>query len=448
MLDAGRDIVSGSQSAETDSRKLRIFISYSRDDLDFADQLDAALRTCGYECTLDRHGISGGEDWQRRLGNLVRESDTVVFILSPASVRSDMCGWEVEEAARLGKRILPVLCRPLDGIEPPRRLRDLNYVHFFAAPKIPGSGFGTGLSGLVTALNTDLDWLRDHTRYLQRATEWDNKGREANRLLSGSDISEAKAWIARRPKAAPEPTTLQLDYIYASERAEAARDNTERQRLEIVAAAQTERAAALKQAEQALRGEAEAQRQRARLRNITLAVVLGFALLSSALSVLAVRQSLVAEEQRKAAVEQRKEADRQKLNAEDQRKVANGMADDVTTLILKLEKKYGFDAADNKNQASIYQRGAAMGLPYAINNLAVLYELGHGVPKDPAKAAELYEQASHKGYALAMRNLGNLYYAGNGIPKDFGKAREWFEKAVANGETSAMADVALLYDEG
>ena len=65
---------------------------------------------------------------------------------------------------------------------------------------MPGSGFGTGLANLVAALNTDFDWLREHTRYLQRAIEWDKGGRPANRLLSGNDILEAKAWAARRPK--------------------------------------------------------------------------------------------------------------------------------------------------------------------------------------------------------------------------------------------------------
>jgi hypothetical protein len=33
--------------------KLRVFISYSRDDLKFADQLDAALDTYGFECLID-----------------------------------------------------------------------------------------------------------------------------------------------------------------------------------------------------------------------------------------------------------------------------------------------------------------------------------------------------------------------------------------------------------
>ena len=203
--------------ASSDGEKLRVFISYSRDDLDFANQLTAALDFSGFECFIDRVGISGGEEWKRSLGGLISEADTVVFVLTPNSARSPICDWEVEEATRLNKRILPIVCRPLEGVIPPPRLRELNYIFFYKKPKVPGSGFGTGLAKLVTALNTDFDWLRDHTRYLQRAIEWDRGGRPANRLLSGDDIAEAKAWVARRPKGAPEPTPLHLDFIRASE---------------------------------------------------------------------------------------------------------------------------------------------------------------------------------------------------------------------------------------
>jgi hypothetical protein len=37
-----------------DKGKLRVFISYSRDDLHFADQLNAALDLCGFECFIRR----------------------------------------------------------------------------------------------------------------------------------------------------------------------------------------------------------------------------------------------------------------------------------------------------------------------------------------------------------------------------------------------------------
>src|SRR5262249_15916929 len=164
----------------------------------------AALDFSGFKCVIDREGISGGEEWKRRLGNLISEADTVVFVLSPSSARSEICNWEVEEAARLNKRILPIICRPLQAVSPPPRLQDRNYILFYKEPKVPGSGFGTGLAKLVTVLNTDHGWLRVHTRYHQRATEWDARGRPASRLLSGDDIAEAKAWAAHRPKGAPE----------------------------------------------------------------------------------------------------------------------------------------------------------------------------------------------------------------------------------------------------
>jgi hypothetical protein len=110
------------------SDKLNVFISYSRDDLNFADQLDDALQLTGFATTIDRHGIPGGDEWRVRLAGLIRDADTVVFVLSPASARSEVCAWEVDEAVRLNKRIIPVLCRALAGESPPPALAQLNYI--------------------------------------------------------------------------------------------------------------------------------------------------------------------------------------------------------------------------------------------------------------------------------------------------------------------------------
>jgi len=185
--------------------KLKVFVSYSRNDLDFADQLVAALELCGFEATIDRHGISGGEAWQQRLGALILEADTVVFVLSPASAQSEICNWEVEEAHRIGKRIVPLVVRPLGGVSPPRRLQDLNYIFFYAEPNYPGSGFGVGLVALVAALNTDLAWIREHTRLMERATEWDDTaGRKAHRSRQRC-TSNSSVPAKQRKRAVPAP---------------------------------------------------------------------------------------------------------------------------------------------------------------------------------------------------------------------------------------------------
>jgi TIR domain len=299
--------------------KLNVFISYSRDDLDFADQLDEALQLVGFATSVDRHRISGGEEWQARLGSLIRDADTVVFVLSPASAKSDICAWEVEEAARLNKRIIPVLCRPLDGAVPSTALAQRNYIFFYAEPKSPGSGFGQGLRRLVAALNTDLDWLREHTRLLKRATEWEMGGRSANRLLTGEDIAAARAWAARRPKGAPEPTELHLAFLRASEDEDSARVNAERRRLEEMAAAQEERQRAIEEREAAVKRAADAQKARIQARR----VLLWGSAAAVALFVLGVLG--FAAQQTRSATEQatlRVEAERAKAVAEQQSALA------------------------------------------------------------------------------------------------------------------------------
>jgi hypothetical protein len=85
-------------------------------------------------------------------------------VLSPDSAASTVCQWEAEEATRRGKRIVPIVCRPLDGAEPHNLLRDLNYIYFYAEKNAPSSGFGTGQVRLIEALKVDVAWLREHTR--------------------------------------------------------------------------------------------------------------------------------------------------------------------------------------------------------------------------------------------------------------------------------------------
>jgi hypothetical protein len=281
-------------AVQQNGAKLRVFICYSRIDVAFAEQLASALNPW-FACQMDHHSIGGGEEWEKRLGNLISDADTIIFVLSPDSAGSKICAWEVDEAVRLNKRIIPINCRPLEGTNPPSKLQALQQIHFYPDPKTPGSGFGNGLARLVVTLNTDFDWVREHTRYFQRATEWDARGRPANRLLSGDHIVEARAWAERRPKNAPEPMALHLDFIRASEQEAEARSSEQRKQLETITAAQAEREEALREREEALKQVADAQRKRARNRNALVAV--------SVLAVVAGSFGWGAEQSRKIAVQ-------------------------------------------------------------------------------------------------------------------------------------------------
>src|SRR5262245_6676799 len=103
MSGAVTDVVA---SVQTEA-KAKVFISYSRADLSFTDRLDAALRARGFEPLIDRAEIYAFEDWWHRIEALIAQSDTVVFVLSPDAVASDICAKEVEFAASLHKRFAP-----------------------------------------------------------------------------------------------------------------------------------------------------------------------------------------------------------------------------------------------------------------------------------------------------------------------------------------------------
>ena len=78
--------------------KAKIFISYSRRDMAFVDNLDEALKARGFEPLIDRAEIYAFEDWWKRLQALIAQADTVVFVLSPDAVASREALKEVEYA--------------------------------------------------------------------------------------------------------------------------------------------------------------------------------------------------------------------------------------------------------------------------------------------------------------------------------------------------------------
>jgi len=49
----------------TAAQKTRVFVSYSRADMAFADRLAATLVALGYEVVIDRQSLPPLEDWRR-----------------------------------------------------------------------------------------------------------------------------------------------------------------------------------------------------------------------------------------------------------------------------------------------------------------------------------------------------------------------------------------------
>ena len=109
------------------SQEAHIFISYAREDSEFALRLARDLRSAGVNIWMDQLDIPPGDRWDRAIEKALRTCDRLLIILSPASVASENVMDEVAFAFEQKKRIVPVLYRPC---EIPLRLLRLHYIDF------------------------------------------------------------------------------------------------------------------------------------------------------------------------------------------------------------------------------------------------------------------------------------------------------------------------------
>ena len=231
----------------------QLFVSYSRADSEFVRRLVAALEARGRDPWVDWEDIPKAADWWADIQSAITGSDAFVFVLSPDSARSEVCGRELAAAEADHKRIVPVLARMAPVDEIPALIKRLNWIDFQANVDFDGA-----VGQLVDAVDTDLEWVKEHTRLAVRARDWESASREPSRLLRGRELDAGELWLARAADhAAPQPTTLQSAYLLASRQA-ATRSQRVRLALAVVAAI-----VALSLAAMAVVQSIEADRQRA-----------------------------------------------------------------------------------------------------------------------------------------------------------------------------------------
>jgi formylglycine-generating enzyme required for sulfatase activity len=200
--------VARTAEARPSEGKTRVFISYSRKDMGFADWLEAALKRRGFEVLIDRREIYAFEDWWKRIEALISRADTVVFVLSPDAVKSDVALKEVTYAASLNKRFAPIVCRRVEDGGVPEALQRLNFMFFDDPAQIE-----LAADRLAEALQADIGWIRRHTEFGDITRRWVDAGRPAGMLLRSPVLDQAEAWLAFRPGGAPAPTAETQAFI-------------------------------------------------------------------------------------------------------------------------------------------------------------------------------------------------------------------------------------------
>ena len=144
--------------------KVQLFFSYARDNSDFVLKLAKDLREAGSNLWLDQLDIKPGDRWDQSIHEALKDCETLLVILSPASVNSENVMDEVAFALEEEKQVVPVLYMDCSI---PFRLRRLQYVDFTGE-------YGTGFTHLVNALKVE------HAVEQEKGTEIHNRTQQGS----------------------------------------------------------------------------------------------------------------------------------------------------------------------------------------------------------------------------------------------------------------------------
>jgi nucleoid-associated protein YgaU len=189
-----------------------VFISYSRRDKAFVQRLHHALAAEGRDTWVDWEDIEYTEDWWAGIEAGIEEADTFIFVISPDSVTSQVCHQEINHAAAHNKRLVPVVYRDAPTDQVPEKLKPVNWLFLRE-----DDDFDRVFQDLMRVMDTDLEWVKAHTRLTVRAVEWESHDRNDSFVLRGDDLKEAEQRLDQRDKE-PQLTDLQVQYIVASQR--------------------------------------------------------------------------------------------------------------------------------------------------------------------------------------------------------------------------------------
>ncbi|MEM7045603.1 MAG: TIR domain-containing protein, partial [Pseudomonadota bacterium] len=199
---------SRSKAVDRATDHLVVFISYARKESDIAERVREALQAKDIDVLIDQHDLPYGELWRQQLEEMIRKADTIIWLVSEASIRSKDCLWEISKLKELNKRLVPIKIGEVQAGELPELIGERQMMSL-----MPTDDFDIQLTELADTLKIPLKWVKLHTQFADQARR---KVR-----LRGKELKEAIEWLGTKPDSAEPPTDDILSLIAKSRRAAA-----------------------------------------------------------------------------------------------------------------------------------------------------------------------------------------------------------------------------------
>src|SRR6185436_8106105 len=208
-------VIGSTLSLRRDRRDMaKVFVSYSRKDIEFARRLTANLTKSELECWIDWKGVPPTMDRWKEINRAIEEADIFLFLISPDSIKSPVCTAEIKHAKENGKRLIPLLVRDIGKNKKVPELSHLNYIFFRK-----NDDFDAAIQKLLASIITDYKWVAAHRRLQLKALEWERNHKVHSLLLRDKDLQYAELQLATNSSKEPYPTDLQREYVFNSQKA-------------------------------------------------------------------------------------------------------------------------------------------------------------------------------------------------------------------------------------
>jgi len=192
--------------------KPEVFVAFTPPDKRFALKLRTVLEGTNRVIWSDWDQFPSLDDSADLILKAIESADVLMVVLSPDSAGSSLVRAALRHAQATQKRIVPVVAKELGETPVPAELRSLNWVYFGT-----GLSFDRAAQVVCDVIDSDLYWMRMHSRLLVQATDWDHHGRGKGLLLRGQDLDEAERWLAQdSPDRQPQSTLLQRQFVQES----------------------------------------------------------------------------------------------------------------------------------------------------------------------------------------------------------------------------------------
>lgn len=217
-------------SSTTPTSKSSVFISYAREDKEFAEQFKEILSEHGIQVWLDEAELRPLEKWDQEIKNAILSHDYLIFLASRSSTSDEsFCREEIKFAKQNNKIIIPINIDPKLGWLP-EEINDINWINFSSIASlkddekislhIQSDEFNRSFNLLLTTLETDLDWVKLFTKLLQKSWEWDENERNDSYLLIGDELHLFLDAVSKYEGTKPEIISLQEEFLESSQRYE------------------------------------------------------------------------------------------------------------------------------------------------------------------------------------------------------------------------------------